>query len=376
MRVVMAEKPKKTKERTQMEYFLSKDEIYDYNQIIDNLYSSQDYEEALNGFLYDIQKLVPFEKGDIYTYKQAEEHISVISYISVGYGTMNWKEYCEIDDVLPLISVPQPIMFRSSDIFLQAERKKTDYYQKMLEPAKMHFSIEGNLYVEGNGYIVGLGIHRSRERGDFSQRELEIIKLARPHLSRVAQKFCEEKRAAVDIIDPTAVLSGSDEVGIWVWNWEAELIGENVGDNDFLQKHGDELKKILQTLCVRLRQNIESGARASSSPFHMKSKIIISEKSYYVDLAYRREAEREEGVFVAILYDYTGIIDNIMEDMKEKFNLSQREYDVFQCVVKGMSNQEIQEALFISLPTVKKHLSNIYQKVGVDGRRQLMNSIL
>ena len=65
-----------------------------------------------------------------------------------------------------------------------------------------------------------------------------------------------------------------------------------------------------------------------------------------------------------------------MEDMKEKFNLSQREYDVFQCVVKGMSNQEIQEALFISLPTVKKHLSNIYQKVGVDGRRQLMNSIL
>ena len=87
----MAEKPKKTKERTQMEYFLSKDEIYEYNQIIDNLYSSQDYEEALNDFLYDIQKLVPFEKGDIYTYKQAEEHISVISYISVGYGTMNWK---------------------------------------------------------------------------------------------------------------------------------------------------------------------------------------------------------------------------------------------------------------------------------------------
>ena len=135
--------------------------------------------------------------------------------------------------------------FNCADIFLQAERKKTDYYQKMLEPAKMHFSIEGNLYVEGNGYIVGLGIHRSRERGDFSQRELEIIKLARPHLSRVAQKFCEEKRAAVDIIDPTAVLSGSDEVGIWVWNWEAELIGENVGDNDFLQKHGDDSFAIL-----------------------------------------------------------------------------------------------------------------------------------
>ncbi len=359
-----------------MEYFLSKEEIYEYNQIIDNLYGNPNYEDALNGFLYDIQKLAPFEKGDIYTYRQNEGHISVINYISVGYGEMNWQDYCEIDDVLPLISSPQPIMFRSSDIFLSTERKKTDYYQKMLEPAKMHYSIEGNIYVERNGHIVGLGIHRSRERGDFSHRELEIIKLARPHLSRVARKFCNEKCAAADIIDTSTVLAGLDEVGIWFWNWETELVRENLGDNNFLQHHIDELQQVLRTLCIRLKQNIEGGAQPSEMPYHIKSKILISEKSYYVDISYRPGRENDEGRFVSILYDYTGIIDNIMYDIRRKFGLSQREYDVFQCVVKGMSNQEIQDALFISLPTVKKHLSNIYQKIGVDGRRQLINSIL
>ena len=65
-----------------------------------------------------------------------------------------------------------------------------------------------------------------------------------------------------------------------------------------------------------------------------------------------------------------------MSYMKENFNLSPREYEVFQCLVRGMSNQEIQDELFISLPTVKKHLSNIYQKLGVNGRHQLINSIL
>lgn len=364
------------KEEDQMEYFLSRDEIYEYNQIVDDLYGEPDYETALNGFLYNIQKLVPFEKGDIYTYKQEGGHISLVSYISVGYGEINWQEYCEIDDVLPLISVPQPIMFRSSDIFLQTERKKTDYYQKMLEPAGMNFSIEGNLYIEGNEYIVGIGIHRSRECGDFSQTELEIMKLIRPHLSRVAQKFCEEKSAAVDIFDTTAALAGSDEVGIWIWNWQAELIGETVGESDFIHAHEDELKNILKTLCLRLKHNLELGTSSSINTKQMKSKVMISEKSYYVDISYRDYPDHDEKVFVAILYDYTGIINNIMADMKENFNLSQREYEVFQCLVKGMSNHEIQDELFISLPTVKKHLSNIYQKLGVDGRHQLINSIL
>ena len=80
------------KEEDRMEYFLSRDEIYEYNQLVINLYEEQDYETALNGFLYDIQKLVPFEKGDIYTYKQDDGHISVVSYISVGYGEINWQE--------------------------------------------------------------------------------------------------------------------------------------------------------------------------------------------------------------------------------------------------------------------------------------------
>lgn len=376
----MIDKAEKTvnivKEENPVEYFLSKDEIYEYNQIIDNLYEEQHYEVALNKFLYDIQKLVPFEKGDIYTYKQEDGHISVVSYISVGYGEMNWQEYCEIDDVLPLISVPQPIMFRSSDIFLQTERRKTDYYQKMLEPAGMNFSIEGNLYVEVNGYIVGIGIHRSRECGDFSHTEFEIMKLIRPHLSRVARKFCEEKREAVNIFDTTAAFAGSDEVGVWIWNWQIELIRENVGESEFILEHKDELKTLLKTLCLRLRHNIEMNTSSSMNSRHMKSKVMISEKSYYVDISYRKYPDHDENVFVAILYDYTGIINNIMADMKETFNLSQREYEVFQCLISGMSNQEIQDKLFISLPTVKKHLSNIYQKLGVDGRRQLINSIL
>lgn len=48
--------------------------------------------------------------------------------------------------------------------------------------------------------------------------------------------------------------------------------------------------------------------------------------------------------------------------------LTERELDVLRCMVEGLNNQEISEKLFISLGTVKFHISNIFQKLGIDSR--------
>ena len=45
--------------------------------------------------------------------------------------------------------------------------------------------------------------------------------------------------------------------------------------------------------------------------------------------------------------------------------LSQREKEVICCVVKGMSNKDIAEALFISIHTVITHRRNIARKLQI-----------
>jgi len=50
--------------------------------------------------------------------------------------------------------------------------------------------------------------------------------------------------------------------------------------------------------------------------------------------------------------------------------LSQREVELLRLIAEGLSNQEIARRLFISLPTVKWHTSNIYGKLGVKNRTQ------
>ncbi len=51
-------------------------------------------------------------------------------------------------------------------------------------------------------------------------------------------------------------------------------------------------------------------------------------------------------------------------------DLSTREYEVLQLMEKGYSNAEIAEQLFLSLSTIKTHVSNLYQKMDVKSRTQ------
>lgn len=53
-------------------------------------------------------------------------------------------------------------------------------------------------------------------------------------------------------------------------------------------------------------------------------------------------------------------------------HLTAREMDVLHLLVQGCSNREIADRLFISIHTVKNHITNIFQKIGVNDRSQLI----
>ncbi|MBP1467965.1 response regulator transcription factor [Candidatus Chloroploca sp. M-50] len=50
--------------------------------------------------------------------------------------------------------------------------------------------------------------------------------------------------------------------------------------------------------------------------------------------------------------------------------LTERELDVLRLICAGKSNQEIADELFLALNTVKRHVNNLYGKLGVSRRAQ------
>ena len=60
----------------------------------------------------------------------------------------------------------------------------------------------------------------------------------------------------------------------------------------------------------------------------------------------------------------------INEKELKKLNLSTREYQVLQLLTQGQSNAEIAQNLFLSISTVKTHISNLFVKMDVKSRTQ------
>lgn len=55
---------------------------------------------------------------------------------------------------------------------------------------------------------------------------------------------------------------------------------------------------------------------------------------------------------------------------KDGIVLTPRETEILQLVAQGKGNKEIGDCLGISLPTVKVHLANIFEKLGVSRRME------
>jgi DNA-binding CsgD family transcriptional regulator len=58
-------------------------------------------------------------------------------------------------------------------------------------------------------------------------------------------------------------------------------------------------------------------------------------------------------------------------DPAARHGLTPRELEVLRLVAEGHSNREIADALFISIPTVKRHLTNVLGKLNLPSRSAL-----
>lgn len=79
---------------------------------------------------------------------------------------------------------------------------------------------------------------------------------------------------------------------------------------------------------------------------------------------------------VAILTERVPVTVGISaDDLKRRFSISARETEVLGSLQDGLTNQEIADRLFVSITTVKSHLSHLYEKTGTRNRVELLRII-
>lgn len=348
------------------EITFSLEEVSYLNELIANIYEEEDKIESLKNFLEKLKPICFFEKADIYIFKKNSSHINFDMFIFSGWGEeLNYYfNVCDIDDALPLVAMRQPITFRSSDVFIRSERRNSRYYRDCLEPCNMYYSIEGNLYEDSEEYICGMGLHRSNKYSDFTNKEVKIIKLCKPHLTAIVSRICCSSARISGFIDD--MILNDRILAFALYNWDLNLIETNIYSREDLVGNGDTICNILYSMCNMLKQEKKNNTYST---------INIGNKAYYLSVSLTNNKNSFDKQFSCFVYDYSIIIDALLNKKKEECNLTSREYEVLIYLTKGLNNNEISEKLRISMPTVKKHISSIYNKLDIEGRHQLFQSV-
>jgi len=164
--------------------------------------------------------------------------------------------------------------------------------------------------------------------------------------------------------------------------------------NNYLEKIRNYSKDSLKTLAIKLisinelreKKLLRKDIKLNASYYfqllnELKSSEISINEYFFLEQEltfYTLEKEKYRlrlSIFINIIFVITLtfllIAYYIKKKNKKVEHLSKQEYKIKEFIIDGKSNKEIAEELFISLSTVKTHITNIYLKLNVTNRREL-----
>jgi DNA-binding CsgD family transcriptional regulator len=227
----------------------------------------------------------------------------------------------------------------------------------------------------GQAQWGGITLIRERGRPDFDAREVTLLHRIIPHLSSGLKTAVLRKQVSAEP-------EGESAPGVLVLDDRGQVVQHTESAERWLRDLADlgpgwlegeglpapvwmvvgALRKALKPETDRDASGVPSvrvqtrsgrwltfhGARADPRPGSRDETMVIIEPSRPQELAWLRASAH---------------------------GLSERERAVVALVVQGASTREISLALYISEYTVQEHLSNVFDKVGVRGRRALIKRL-
>ncbi len=177
-----------------------------------------------------------------------------------------------------------------------------------------------------------------------------------------------------------------------------ENLHDNFDTEEYLLRTKGYVKDSLQILLVKLisikklddKKLLEKDIKANTSYYtallqELKSSDIDPSLFLYLEnkLLHIKEVKADQKYTISLLVNiiaFLGIVVLIFLFIRDRnknqkppaIPLSKQESTIKELIISGKSNKEIANELFISISTVKTHVSNIYSKLNISSRRELI----
>lgn len=275
----------------------------------------------------------------------------------------------------------------------RAVKHQTVYMQRLLTPEQFEktdyfrFLAQHDIYHElaaylkdGNGSLIGcIALARSKNAPYFSDDEIAALKIIAKHVSnalciqsRLSELDCKKK-----ILE--AFCDGS-EVGAVIFDLSFKVHYHNRRAREMCQELVDKdcrklpIDSFLRTVMADKLLVWSSGfEKTIISPCLRRFQVTVTPAPYAL-------FEKNKQIYLlcldAIEPGKAKEPQNDHDDEGTLFNLTRREREVLELLIKGYTNHQIACELFVSIDTVKKHLRNIYDKMGVQNRTSAICKVI
>lgn len=248
---------------------------------------------------------------------------------------------------------------RISDFWTPDQFHRSELYDQVYRPIGIEYQMALGFPVPRP---TVLGLAMNREDRDFSDREVLAVNTIRPHL---VQRW----RAVRDRLHLQALLDAATD----------GFVGTGSGVLVLSDPPEELTRGVLVTLYryfgrpsptgpfpVRVEHWLEGQMAGSRDPLALRRPLSAQLDGRRAILRYLPPRGRHPGAILvsqhAIAADHTGL---------EELGLTAREAEIVAQVTTGATNVELARRLHIAPGTVKKHLDNVYNKLGVRGRGPL-----
>lgn len=195
------------------------------------------------------------------------------------------------------------------------------------------------------------------ERRDFTERDRLVVNVLRPHLIAL-YRAAGVRRLLTGALAGLERVSDQEGRGVLLRgrNGSLEFVSPRARAllTAYFGKSGPRLPPQLETWVHAQAKRPDRSATTPASPF------VLARSG-------RRLVVEAAGPALSLLL--------LAEEATLQVPLTPREWDVMRCVAAGKSNAEIAGLLWIAPTTVRKHLENIYDKLGVHSRTAAVASL-
>ena len=247
-------------------------------------------------------------------------------------------------------------------------------YRELIGPAGFGYELRG-AFTTGTQLWGGLCLSREKGRPDFDARAVAFIRRVAPHLGAGLRAATLQQELHDD-------QEGDDAAGVLVLDGRGTVVQHNaaaerrlreLGDLGTRWQEGEGLPAPIWTVLGALKKALrpETDRDLNSSP-HLR---VRARSGRWLTLQASRTEPSPGRPFESVVIIAPAGPKEVLRLSAIGYGLSPREQEVVDLAVRGASTRQISQALYISEYTVKDHLSNIFDKVGVRGRRALVKQL-